>query len=113
MNDYKHAYDALVAQQDVVLELAARIEARFEAGDADGALELESELDEAQQKRAALAAIYDKLVNIGTAAPQIYFAPAADPDPAGDMTQVDRAAFQTLTPKARAEFLKSGGVVID
>lgn len=114
MTNLKNAYDALVASFEAVQETAERIEARFADGDVEGALALETELDEAQAKADSLSALYQKLTQVGDETPQQFFVPAAEnPEPEAENRPLTRSEFEQMNPQAKAEYIAAGGKLTD
>lgn len=113
--ELKAAYDACIQAQAAAQAVALEIEAQFEAGNTDEALSLREKWDAAKAKVEAIVSLYDDMV--GTVNNEIAkkFVPASktketDAEKPKVMT---RAEFDELSAKAKMEFIKADGKIVD
>ena len=121
MTDLKPYYDNVLKAQANVQAVINQIDELMKLGTPEGeeqALALEPQLDEATAKAEKAQQFYNKLLNasktsdvtknfLPVSAEQI---PDEEEEETGIMT---RAEFDALRPAARAEFIGSGGEIVD
>lgn len=115
--DLKNIYDAAKAASDAAIVLKNEVETLFNNGTDEGiqaAIDKQPELEAANKKADEMNKLYlamrdaDK-VNSNAAA--LFVSDAQDEADGHDDKVMTRATFESLSPVARAEFLRGGGTV--
>jgi FMN-dependent NADH-azoreductase len=106
-------YDAVMAAETTVQTVLNQMDGLFTDGKKAEALELRPALDEAKSKAKEANDIYlmmrESVDSMGVAAK---FIPASK-TPEDKAQSITRAEFENLSPAARAEFIKGGGLIKD
>jgi hypothetical protein len=122
MSNLKAVLDAARAADDEVKRILAEMDESFALETEEGmqhALDLRPTLDAAKNKAVELNEMYASMcdASLVTANAAAQFVPPADPateDPDGTNPKVmNRAAFSSLDPGAKAQFMRSGGKLED